>query len=397
MKILMLTPYLPYPLLSGGQIRTYNLLKNLKDKHEIHLYSIIKDDAEKEYVSELNKYCRSVNVFKRSKTPFTLRNVLLAGVTPYPFLVTRNFPIRAKSVLTEVLAKENYDLIHAETFYVMPNLPKTRVPTLLVEQTIEYLVYQDFVKQFRVALLKPFLMFDVLKIKYWENYYWKKATRLATMSQEDKAFIRRFAKGAKIDVVANGVDAQFFAEVPRKKLAHPVVLFVGQFKWLPNRDAVLFLHRRVWPLIKRRVPACSFRIVGRHPTGEIRDLGNEKDVVVDEGIEDIREAYAGASVLLAPIRSGRGTKYKILEAMASGTPVVATGLGIEGIRARDNREVLIGESAEELADKTVRVLSDPGSAHKIAKAANKLILKHYNWKSISGKLDEIYKQLGKAL
>ena len=132
MKILMLTPYLPYPLLSGGQIRTYNLLKNLKDKHEIHLFSIIKDDDEKEYVGKLKEFCESVNVFKRSKTPFTLRNVVLAGVTPYPFLVTRNLPISAKSVLTEFLEREHVDLIHAETFYVMPILPKTRVPTLFV-------------------------------------------------------------------------------------------------------------------------------------------------------------------------------------------------------------------------------------------------------------------------
>ena len=396
MKILMLTPYLPYPLLSGGQIRTYNLLKNLKDKHEIHLFSIIKDDDEKEYVGKLKEFCESVNVFKRSKTPFTLRNVVLAGVTPYPFLVTRNLPISAKSVLTEFLEREHVDLIHAETFYVMPILPKTRVPTLLVEQTIEYLVYQDFVRTFRIAPLKPLLMFDVAKINFWEKYYWKKATRLATMSEEDKDFILQFAPDAEIDIVANGVDASYFAKVQRKAIEQQIVLFVGQFKWLPNRDAVHFLHQNIWPLIKREIPNCKLWIVGRHPSAEIKSLSQEEDVVVDEGIEDIREAYAGASVLLAPIRSGRGTKYKILEAMASKTPVVATTLGIEGIRARDNEEVLSGEDAQELANKTVRILKHPRLANRLAEAANKLIIKHYNWAGISSQLDEIYKQLGRV-
>lgn len=394
MKILMITPYLPYPLLSGGQIRTYNLLKNLKDKHEIHLYSIIKDDAEKQYIPELQKLCQSVKVFKRSKTPFTLRNVMLAGITPYPFLVTRNLPIKAKSVLTKVLQQDNFDLIHAETFYVMPNIPETKVPTLLVEQTIEYLVYQFFIKQFKIKALKPFLMFDVYKIKYWENHYWKKATRLATMSEEDKKFILKFVPNAKINIVANGVDAAFFKKLKRKKLASPVVLFVGQFKWLPNRDAVHFLHRDIWPLIRQELPNCKLWIVGRHPTLEIKALGDEPDIVVDEGIEDIRQAYAGASVLLAPIRSGRGTKYKILEAMASGTPVVATSLGIEGIKARDEKEVLIGESAKDLAKKTIEILIDQNKAKNLAIAANKLILKHYNWRIISSQLDSIYKQLG---
>lgn len=394
MKILMITPYLPYPLLSGGQIRTYNLLKNLKDKHKIHLYSIIKDDTEKEFIPELEKFCDSVNVFKRSKTPFTLRNVFLAGVTPYPFLVTRNLPIKARSVLTKVLSQDNFDLIHAETFYVMPNIPQTKVPTLLVEQTIEYLVYQDFVKQFKFKALKPLLMFDVYKIKYWEKHYWKKATRLAAMSQQDKQFILGFVPNANIDIVANGVDSAFFQKVKRKKLTSPVVLFVGQFKWLPNRDAVHFIYRNIWPLIKQKVPDCKLWIVGRHPTPEIKALSKEPDIIVDEGIEDIRRAYASASVLLAPIRSGRGTKYKILEAMASKTPVVATSLGIEGIKARDEKEVLIGEGAKNLAKKTIEILINQNKAKNLATSANKLIIKHYNWKIISSRLDSIYKQLG---
>ncbi|MCH7951352.1 glycosyltransferase [Patescibacteria group bacterium] len=396
MKILMITPYLPYPLLSGGQIRTYNLLKNLKDKHEIHLYALIKDDAEKKSVSELEKFCRTVNLFKRSKRPFTLRNVLLAAVTPYPFLVTRNLPIKAKSVITNALNKGNFDLIHAETFYVMPNIPQTPVPILLVEQTIEYLVYQDFVKQFRVAPLKPFLMFDVYKIKRWEKYYWRRAKRLATMSEEDRQFIREVVPEAKIDVVSNGVDAEFFQEVKRKRLSSPVVLFVGQFKWMPNRDAAHFIHREIWPHIKRAAPDCKLWIVGRHPTADIQALNNEPDVVVDDGIEDIRQAYAAASVLLAPIRSGRGTKYKILEAMASGTPVVATSLGIEGIKAVNGTHVLIADDAEGLAEKTIEILSNQEKAKGIAEAAKKLILKHYNWKKISRELDRIYRQLGKA-
>lgn len=395
MKILMLTPYLPYPLLSGGQIRTYNLLKNLKDKHEIHLFSLIKEEAEKEYIMELQKFCKTVNVFKRSQHPFTLRNVFLAAVTPYPFLVTRNLPIRAKAMLTEVLEKGKFDLIHAETFYVMPNIPKTSVPTLLVEQTIEYLVYQDFVRQFRIAPLKPFLMFDVYKIKRWEKYYWSKADRLATMSQEDKEFILQFAKNAKIDVVANGVDAQFFEKVKRKTLTSPVVLFVGQFKWLPNRDAVYFIREEIWPSIKKAIPDCKLWIVGRHPTPEIKALTQDPDIVMDEGIKDIRQAYQGASVLLAPIRSGRGTKFKILEAMASGTPVVATRLGIEGIKAKDKQEVLIADTGKGLAEKTIEVLKKPQEAERIAAEAKKLITKHYNWKKISAKLDRIYRQLGR--
>ena len=90
MKILMLTPYLPFPDSSGGQIRSYNLIKDLSKKHDITLFSLIKDDSEKQFVSELEKYCKKVMVFKRSRSPWTLRNIFLTGFGPYPFLVIVN-------------------------------------------------------------------------------------------------------------------------------------------------------------------------------------------------------------------------------------------------------------------------------------------------------------------
>ena len=188
----MITPYLPFPLVSGGQIRTYNLLKNLSSKHEITLASFIRDSSEEKYLSELEPFCKKVILFKRRKAWSPL-NILLSAVTPYPFLVSIYYGISVKRKIQKELEEQNYNLIHAETFYVMPNIPKTNVPILLVEQVIEYLVYQRFVEslpKFALFLKLP-LMFDVAKIKIWERTYWKKAKRLAAMSQEDKKFILR--------------------------------------------------------------------------------------------------------------------------------------------------------------------------------------------------------------
>ena len=144
MNILMLTPYLPWPLHSGGQIRTYNLLKNLAKKHDITLFSFIRDDAEREYIPQLAPFCKKIQVFKRTKSPWVLRNILLSGFTPYPFLVCIYLSRAAQIALQRELSGEVYDIIHAETFYVMPNIPQTSIPTLLVEQTIEYLGYQTY-------------------------------------------------------------------------------------------------------------------------------------------------------------------------------------------------------------------------------------------------------------
>lgn len=394
MKILMITPYLPYPLVSGGQIRTYNLLKNLAPKHQITLASFIREESEEKYLSRLKPYCQKVIVFKRRKawSPF---NVFLSAVTPYPFLVSIYFDSKVKQRIKKELKEEKYDLIHAETFYVMPNIPQTKIPIFLVEQVIEYLVYQRFVEGLPAwsAAIKPLLFLDVSKIKWWEKHYWRKAKKLAAMSREDQEFIKRSDPSLKVDVVANGVDIEYFSKTKRQEPKDPTVLFVGNFKWLPNRDATKFLVREIWPKIKSQIKDARLWIVGRNPPEDIQKLASE-DINVDSTVEDIRKAYDKSHVLLAPIRNGRGTKYKILEAMATKTPIVGTRLAIEGINVKNDRDALVAHSAQDLADATVKVLKDTQLGKKLAASAYTLVSKDYNWKKISSELDRIYKEVG---
>lgn len=390
----MITPYLPYPLVSGGQIRTYNLLKNLAAKHQITLASFIRDPQEQQYVKKLESYCKKVIVFQRRKA-WSPVNVLLSALTPFPFLVCIYFNLSIRKKLQEELKSEKYDLIHAETFYVMPNIPKTDVPIFLVEQVIEYLVYQRFVESLPgwAFFIKPLLRVDVEKIKWWEGYYWKKAKRLAAMSEEDKNFIRNFNQSLKVDVVANGVDIEHFSKTKRQKPQQPTVLFVGNFKWLPNRDAAKYLIREIWPKIKSEIIDARLWIVGRNPPEDIQNLKTQ-DVHIDPTVEDIREAYGKSSVLLAPIRNGRGTKYKILEAMATKTPIVGTRLAVEGINVKDKKEALVAANADDLARATVQVLKDPKVGEALASAAYQLVAGDYNWKKISSKLDTVYQEVG---
>lgn len=393
MKILMITPYLPYPLVSGGQIRTYNLLKNLAKKHKITLASFIRDPKEEKYVRKLKAYSQKVIVFKRRKA-WSPINILLAGLTFYPFLVSIYFSPFVKKRIKKELETENYDLIHAETFYVMPNIPQTKTPIFLVEQVIEYLVYQSFVKGLPswMFFVKPFLLADVAKIKWWEMYFWKKARRLAAMSEDDRLFIQNHSP-LRVDVIANGVDIDYFAKTKKRKPTNPTVLFVGQFKWLPNRDATKFLVEEIWPKIKTSIKNARLWIVGRNPPEDILRFGSE-DIRVDGEVEDIRVAYGASSVLLAPIRNGRGTKYKILEAMATKTPIVGTRLAVEGINIIHGKHALIAETPEDLAFQTIRVLQNPELGQKLADAAYELVAREYSWGKISDKLDRVYKEVG---
>jgi polysaccharide biosynthesis protein PslH len=393
MKILMLTPYLPYPLLSGGQIRTYNLLKKLADKHEITLFALIKEESERQYIPELEKYCAKVKVFKRSQKPFTLKNIYKTLISSYPFLVIRNHVPETIGAVRKELANHEYDLIHAETFYMMPHLPETDVPVILVEQTIEYLGYESYAQK-TPFFLKPLLQVDITKIKKWEKHFWRSANKLIVMSQADKEYIsKEVGSQDKIEVVANGVDSEWFSKKRKKLPQKPTVLSVGTFNWLPNVEAVKFLVDRVWPLLKKQVEDVQLWIVGNAPTEEVLSFQKQDpNIKVTGNIPDIRDAFKGAHVVAAPVFSGKGTRYKILEAMAAGTPVVATSIAVEGLGVEDGKHVLLADTAVAMTDKISRLLKNPNDRNLLSRRAKKFVTSQYDWKYISTKLDQVYQE-----
>lgn len=391
----MLTPYLPYPLLSGGQIRTYNLLKKLAGKHEVTLFSLIKDFEEEKYIPELEKYCTKVEVFKRSEKPFTLKNIIKTAISSYPFLVMRNHAPKIISAVEEELKSNSYDLIHAETFYMMPHIPETNIPTILVEQTIEYLGYESYAKK-APFFLKPILNIDIEKIRHWEKYYWKACDTLIVMSEDDKNYIgKEIGESKKIEVVANGVDTDWFAEVKKKPTKVPTVLSVGTFKWLPNVEAVEFLVTKVWPLIRKKISSAELKIVGNAPTESVYEY-EKQDASIDVvgRIPDIRDAFATSDILMAPVFSGKGTRYKVLEAMASGTPIVATTTAVEGLEVTNGVHVMTSNTPEGMADLAVELLQNKEKREQMAKNGKIFVKENYDWSLISHKLDLIYQRIG---
>ena len=378
--------------MSGGQTRSYNLIKDLSKKHEITLFSLVKDDKERKYIPELEKFCKKVRVFNRPPKPWTLSNILRTGLSTYPFLVIRNLATKENQSIKDELSSGNYDLIHAETFYVMPHIPKTNVPILLVEQTVEYLVYKHYVEEQAPKILAPLLKIDVMKLKYWETYFWKHAKKVVAMSDSDRSQMEKLCPGLSIDIVPNGIDANYFLAKKKEDVSPPRVLYVGNFTWLQNIEAVEDLVNKVWPKIKKEVVNAKLWIVGMHMTDYIKNLTSE-DIEVTEGIPDIRDAYRKSTVLVTPIRGPGGTRLKILEAMASALPVVTTTVGAEGLGVRDGEEALITDNLENLVESAVKVLGSPKIAKEFGDRGRKFVEKNYTWDVSAEKLDRIYGEI----
>lgn len=398
MKILMLVPFLPNTSMSGGQTRWYNIIKYLSQNHEITLYSLIKDESEKRFIPELERYCKKVKVFNRSKSPWTIRNLFLTTFSFYPLLVIRNWSPKVKNAIAQEIRDGDFDVIHAETFYVMPHLPKTHVPSILVEQTIEYLVYKHYVDTQVPFFAKPIFMWDIMKLRFWELYFWKKTNRLVAVSEDDKKVMQQLIPGIVVDVIPNGVDATFFADKKIQKKNPPRIMYgVTNFEWLQNVEAVDTLIEEVWPAIHKNYKEAKLWIVGRLIPKRLVDLSEKrKDIEITESIKDARDAYGSATMMVAPIKGSGGTRLKILEAMAAGLPIVSSSIGVAGLGVKDNVHAMIADENSELADLAVKLLKDKKLMQKIGSSGQKFVQKHYDWKAIVEIHDKIYKEIKNA-
>jgi len=383
--------------MSGGQTRWYNIIKYLSHNHEITLYSLIKEDNEKRFIPELRKYCKKVRVFKRSKTPWTARNLFLTIFGTYPLLVVRNLSPREKRALKEELTDNKYDLIHAETFYVMPHIPETSVPSILVEQTIEYQVYKHYVDNEVPWLLRPLFMIDVMKLKFWEQYYWKKTDRLVAVSEEDRKVMRELIPGIKVDIIPNGVDSAYFANYKVARKDPPRILYgAANFKWLQNVEAVEFLVEHIWPTIQKKSKNAVLWIVGTSIPRKIIDMANKNPrIEITESIPDVRDALKAASVIIVPVKGPGGTRLKMLEALAAGSPVVSTSVGAAGLNLVHKRHAMISDNPKELARYTLELLGKPILARMIGRNGREYVKKHFDWEVLGKLHDEIYKEIVK--
>ena len=395
MKILMLTPYLPYPDSSGGQIRTQNLLKHLGKKHQITLISLIKNESENQNIKHLLKYCHKVLTFKRSTNPWTIKNILKTGFSLNPFLIVRNFAPGVREAVAKELKTGDYDLIHAETFYVMPSIPDTKIPIVLVDQTIEYLVYQHYVNETAPWILRPLLQIDVEKTKYWERYYWRKASIVVSVSEADRAEVHKLEPNLKVDIVRNGVNLDLF----RKKTAwhnkEKIIMQLSNFRWLQNVEAAEMLIKKVYPLVKSKIKNVKVWIVGQHIPLKISEIATSGVIIKDfpqEDSQSLVDCLKNSSVFASTIKGPGGSRLKNLAAMASQLPIVSTRVGVEGLDVKDKIHVLIGNSPKRIANLIVKVLNSPKLAERLAKNTRKHVEEKFDWKIVANDLDQIYKK-----
>lgn len=238
-----------------------------------------------------------------------------------------------------------------------------------------------------------YLFLQGMKTRAYEKIMVPKFDVNVAVSDLDMVNFEMRIPDAKFNVITNGSDPEYF--IPSSEPEEQSLIFVGGLSWYPNRDAMIHFCRRIYPLVKSRVPNIRLDIIGRSPGHELQRLAHEDSSIILHGfVDDIRGHMANAAVYIVPIRVGGGTRLKILDAFAAGKALVSTAVGCEGLNVTDGKDILIAESHREFADKVINLLENTSMRKELGKNARLLIENNYSWEILGRKLNRIYEEIG---
>ena len=295
-----------------------------------------------------------------------------------------------QAALDRMCERSQFDVVQIEhSFMAHFRFPSTAA-LVLDEHNVEHEIRSRTMAMVRPGARKLYDYLNHLKLRAEEERSWQDVDACAVTSPRDEATIRTALPRALTAVVPNAVDTAFFSpgEKPRER---GTILFYGTLSYYPNLDGLLFFLREVMPIVRRVYPSARLKIVGADPPEAIRRF-EARDVTFTGFVPDLRPHLAGASVIIAPLRIGGGTRLKVLEAMAMAAPVVSTSLGAEGIAVTSGREVLLADTAETFAAEIIRVLRDDDLAAELGGAGRRLIETSYDWRASARALEALYRR-----
>jgi glycosyltransferase involved in cell wall biosynthesis len=218
---------------------------------------------------------------------------------------------------------------------------------------------------------------------------------VVTVSDVDRRIVEELAPGTATTVVPNGVDVVRVRPPVldgRGAGRRPTAVFVGKMDYRPNVDGARWFTEEVLPLVRQRVPSFALTIVGRDPTPEVQALSGQDGVHVTGRVQSTTPFLHEASLAVVPLRAGSGSRLKVLEALAAGTPVVSTSLGVEGLQVDAGRHLLVADGAPAFAAAVADLLADPDRRARMAREGRRLVEERYGWREAVRTLASVHER-----
>lgn len=397
MRVLFLSPRQAWPINSGAKLREYHLARQLASEAEVTILSFA---AESDALRDGLSFCHHVETVPPPPryTPWKLALGLLSG-RPLP-IINYTTP-EMRHALAKLLREKQFDIVQIEgtnmADYVSQIQQAPGSPRVVYDwHNIESELMLRYAEQTSSLPRKFYARHTAHLLETVERDMLRSGSAHLVCSVREQQALQQLAPNAPIHVVANGVDTGYF-QMPtspnRSGSAENRILFVGTMDYHANIVAASAFAYEVWPRLHASMPHLRLTLVGANPTAEVRALAGIPGIEVTGTVPDIRPYYETAVASIVPLKTGGGTRLKILEAMAAGVPVISTAVGAEGLAVRHGENILIAESSEEWISALIRLRDDPAFARNLSHGARNTVERLYDWNVIGADLTHIFRDL----
>ena len=383
MRVLYATPFVPWPLDTGGRLRAFHLACSIASQVPVELHAVAEPRDLTEARRALEPHFERLVIHERSRAPL-------------PSRLTLSKPERwfySASLGRELASRSNEPLavFLEEVFLTRLVPPALRARTLVGHQKID----SEFHRRTHPSPSAP-ERYEGYRLERLERFAAQHFPNHLTCSEDDAENLkRRFPEAPRAQVLPSGFDPQHFAGPtdPKLRIGGPVV-FVGSLDYAPNVDAIEHLMADILPPLRKLAPDVRIQLVGRRPNARVRECveaGNsdaEPCVELHEDVPDVRPFLERAACVVVPLRIGGGTRLKIVEALALGCPLVSTAVGAQGLHLRSSEHLQIADGPTNFADSVANLLHSPERAAALGQAGARAVHQAYPWDRLGEQLLE---------
>ena len=374
MKIFVLLPRIPWPLEKGDKLRAFNQIKQLAKNNEVILCALNDKKVNKEDAFKaLQPYCKSVNFIDLGKVSI-LFNLAMAFFKGIPIQCGYFYNKRAHKKISKLIEKHQPDMLFGQLLRVAEYIRK--------EKTAKTIDYQDVFsmgmkRRYEIApfYLKPIFNMEYKRLRRYEHNIFNDFDVKTIISIPDRIHIDH-PKKDEILIVPNGVDHEYYT--PRESEKKYDIVFTGNMAYAPNVNAVEYLANQILPIVWEKLPDAKLYVAGATPDPRVKKVASDK-IIISGWIDDMRDAYAQSKIFIAPMRIGTGLQNKLLEAMSMRLPCITTTLANNSLHAEEDKEILVGNNEQELAQHIITLLTDKEKADTLAQNGYDFVHRVYDW------------------
>jgi glycosyltransferase involved in cell wall biosynthesis len=409
LHVAVLDEELPFPLTSGKRIRTYNLLARLAARHKVTILCHKNPDRDESLAAEdaFHRLGIKTVVVDRAVPPkagpaFYAR---LAGnlLSHLPYSVATHASVELAEAGRSFAAENAVDVWHCEWTPYAQVLRDALGPRLrasrwsVMAHNVESLIWRRYTEAADNPVKRWYIRQQLRKFERFERWAYSTATASIAVSREDAALMREDFGANRVSVVENGVDVDYFRPQRDVERDPARMLFLGSLDWRPNQDAANQLLDELLPKVRAAVPHATAVLVGRRPPERLRGkVAATPGAELYADVPDVRPFLARCGFLVVPLRIGGGSRLKILEALAAGTPVVSTRVGAEGLELAPARDLLVADSLDELVGASIAAIRRPEELADTVESGRRQVLARYSWELLAERLDGVWNSVAHA-